>query len=114
MIDQAPPAYCSTCGSALAPDGSARPGRSKAVALVLLLVPPLGLLGLHRIYLGMRSGWVMLVTFLLLPVGVLGAVLGGELLLLVLAPLVFVGLVLPWVDLVRILTGSLQPAEGWS
>ena len=52
-----PAAFCPSCGGALAPDGTHRPGRSRTIALVLLLVPMgVGLLGIHRIYMGLRSG----------------------------------------------------------
>ncbi len=63
-----PAAFCPSCGGALAPDGTHRPGRSRTIALVLLLVPMgVGLLGIHRIYMGLRSGWIMLASILLAP-----------------------------------------------
>ena len=34
--------------------------------------------------------------------------------MLILGPAFLVAVLTPWVDLVRILTGSLRPADGWA
>jgi len=110
---------CEACGAALRPtptpaDHTAMPNtragiaplpdptKSRSVALMLCLF--LGGLGLHRFYMDVPGGKMMLIWFVL---GLLTVVVFVGYLIL------FVSLALATVDLFRIATGSLRPDEGW-